>query len=268
MFLLCKQFMHSSTLTQPPTLLLPAARLQRLSGLPDKILSRNKLSDRQLKEFRRTARIISQPPWSLQRGCEYLQGMCDDNESGREHQPPQIQYFNTCPEALGVLQAQRAAAGPPPDVVNFAPGTPRKVVVRMRPPREPQPEVRGRGRGRGHRGRGRGKGKGKGKQDCDDHDVAAVAAEPEVAADEPQDDAEPAPPHGPEVPGAEAAAPGVAANGKRGMADVVSPEGKRYRQSTVDQQSRLGCNKCKFAVGGCRRCKDIHEVWKSQHPAA
>ena len=274
MFLLCKHFMHSSVLTQPPTLLLPAARLQRVSGLPSKLLPRNTLSERQLKEFRKTARLISQPPWSLQRGCEYLQGMCDDNQSGREHQPPEIKYFNTSPEALGVLQAQRAAAGPPPDLVNFAPGTPRKVVVRIRPPREAEPgqEDRGRGRGRGRRGRGKGRGKGAGKQgDGEAANVdgevaggaipAAAARDGDPEVEVPEDVApEPA------APAAEVADP---ANGRRRLANFVAgPSGKRYRQSTVDQQSQLGCNKCKFAVGGCSRCKDIHEAWKSQHPAA
>lgn len=303
-FLLCKQFMHSSSLTQQPTLILPFSRLSKLSAQPTKILQRNKLSDRQLNEFRKTARLIAQPPWSLISGAQYLNALCDDNESGRIHAPPTLIHFNTSAEVLAGLQAQRDIADPPEELLNFAPGTPRKVVANLapRPPRPAAARGRGRARGRQTRGRGRGRGEGpnadsvadgeKNDEPCVGGDNAAGSSGPVPPEEEPH---LPDLPHGddeellseerldppskkrPAAAQAEAVfrrpasakAPKAAAKAAPKAVAAVPPAAAKakvsYRQSTIDQQSQLGRSKCWYASAGCARCREIHKLWKEQN---
>lgn len=306
-FLLCKQFMHSSSLTQKPTLILPASRAMSLNPLPEVTLERNKLSDRQVAEFRKTARAISEPPWKLERASEYLSTLCDENQSHRVHEPPPLVFFRSGPEDLQRLQAVRDQSGPPEELLTFAPGTPRKVVASMRPilQQGASEEIaagrgaRGRGRGRGRqpsRGRGRGRGKGSEAAAADAKGDAEVEL-PEVDLLPRDDQAEPVvenPPAEPQEPRqrkkrtglkrpaaaveesrdptngdqSEAPAPVVAeppAPDSSSSGYVLAPSGKRYRQSTVDTQTTLGCSKCVMAKNGCRRCIEIHNLWKAQN---
>lgn len=282
-FLLCKHFMHSSCLTQKPTLLLPASRLGNVGLQPTQTISRNKLSDRQLAEFRKTARQIAEPPWSLLRASDYLNRLCDDNASEKVHDPPPLVFFNSSGEEIDGFQALRDRADPPEDLLNFAPGTPRKVVVNLQP--------RGRGGGgdaaRGRPARGRGRGRGRGRRDEGDNANGEAPAE---AAMEPPPGAleaeappvppapRPAPKRGlkrpaaapPRGPAAKAAAAAPEPGQPSGEAPAAPGEGEagaapRYRQSTIDKQSKLGCNKCKYAVSGCTRCKEIHSLYRAQH---
>ena len=49
---------------------------------------------------------------------------------------------------------------------------------------------------------------------------------------------------------------------------LAGPSGKRFRKSTVDQQSTLGCSKCVMAKNGCARCIEIHRMWKDRNNVA
>lgn len=304
-FLICKQFMHSSSLSQSPTLILPFSRLSKLSAQPTKILQRNKLSDRQLSEFRKTARLIAQPPWSLTDGAQYLNALCDDNESGRIHQAPTLIHFNSSAEVLAGLQDRRDTLDPPEELLNFAPGTPRKVVANLahRPSRPAAARGQGRGRGRQPRGRGRGRGEHPHVDAVANDEKNDVAeAEPLAAGDshhggssvpvpleEEQvlfEDPAPAHPEAPPSPHDEpvpsrkrpAASQGSVMRRPAGAkaapksasvpaaGDRPAPKAKvSYRQSTIDQQSSLGCSKCWHASAGCARCREIHQLWKEQN---
>eukprot|EP00435_Cladocopium_sp_Y103_P056732 s693_g19.t1 len=329
-FLLCKHYMHSSVLTQEPTLILPASRLGKLAESPTVVLGRNKFSDRQVSEFRKTARQIAEPPWSLRAGSEYLTRLCDDNIAERRHDPPSLIFFNTVDEDIADLEARRNQANPPEELLNFAPGTPRRVVANLQA--RPRGAGPGRGRGRddggaGRRGQGRGR-KGGGRKGGGRKGAAAAA---DVGADG-GEEGDPAAPADGEVPGPAPAAdgdgevredPGHGEGGevpalaplaplphpvpkpqaKRGLkrpaaarppappppppaeADAApapppagadagadpGPDGVRrvrYKQSTIDKQTTLGCSKCTNSPIGCKRCREIHELWKAQQGQA
>ena len=333
MFLLCKHHMHSSALTQEPILILPASRLGKLAQSPTAVLGRNKFSDRQVAEFRKTARVIAEPPWGLRQAAEYLTRLCDDNVAERPHDPPSLIFFNTQDQDIADLETQRNQANPPEELLNFAPGTPRRVVANLHArPRVAEPA---RGRGGGRRGRGRGKGvelevgpEANREPDVADGEEVGVPAAPpdgEVPEALANGDANVPPPAplaavpppaplarrspqvpkakakrglkrpaaaGPSAAAAPAAGPGPGADAEAGPAarpvadaeaapaarpgadaDARAPAADpgadgdrrvRYRQSTINKQTTLGCSKCCNSPIGCRRCREIHELWKAQ----
>ena len=62
-----KQFWSDSELTQPPFVVLPHEMLKLLhSASPQHAMPRNKMSDTQLKNYRKTARKAAEMPWRLQ----------------------------------------------------------------------------------------------------------------------------------------------------------------------------------------------------------
>ena len=71
--LLLKQNVCSDRLSQPPQLLFPHAYLSKLDPAgPCSSMPRNKLSTRALKEFRKTAGVVSEHPWNLFSAANYL----------------------------------------------------------------------------------------------------------------------------------------------------------------------------------------------------
>lgn len=158
-FLLCKQFMHSSALSQKPLLILPAERLSRLapSG-PGNVVPRNDLGERTIHEFRKTAKAVAKHPWSLTAASQYLEELCDRNESHQWPHPPVLQFINTPVEELSPLIDQRDQVGLPVELTDFAPGTPRKVEVGEVRANQRRNRGRGQGRGKGRAGKGKAKG--------------------------------------------------------------------------------------------------------------
>ena len=79
-FLLVKQYMSDVELCQAPVLFLPAERLRRLSP-PEDILNmlvrRNTLSDRQIKELKKTALQLESWPWRMTDAPAYLRQVID-----------------------------------------------------------------------------------------------------------------------------------------------------------------------------------------------
>ena len=64
--LLMKQYMSSSHLSQPPLLLLPAARSSLLEGAaPTGVLPRNKIEPKTMKKYRKTAEVVGSAPWNM-----------------------------------------------------------------------------------------------------------------------------------------------------------------------------------------------------------
>lgn len=195
-YLLCKQFMHSSALSQKPLLILPADRLSRLapSG-PGNVVPRNDLGERTIHEFRKTAKAVAKHPWSLTAASQYLEQLCDQNESQQWPYPPVLEFINTPVEELTPLIGQRDQVGLPVELTDFAPGTPRKVEVG---------EVRAnhrRNRGRGRGGKGKA-GKGKAKGEVEQRDTPAAEVDDRNGRpDEPMEQAAPEEPlFEPEVP--------------------------------------------------------------------
>lgn len=51
--------------------------------------------DRALKEFRKTAVAVSQPPWSLLKAQAWLEQLCDHNQSGVKDTPLELKFLKT-----------------------------------------------------------------------------------------------------------------------------------------------------------------------------
>ena len=238
--------------------------------------------------FRKTARQIALAPWNLIRASNYLVELCDSNESKRTFEAPQLVSFVESAEALRLRENMRQAAGPPEELLTFAPGTPKRVVVNLEPKAKPRAKSKEKGRGRGGRGRGRARG---GQPEESEEgtgvppQVAVAPAAPHLPAGAPDlaedvpglpvpagprpDPPDVPPPPAPVVPRAPrrglkrpAAAPDAAV--AAAAAKPAAAPQNRYRQDTIDKQDKLGCNKCKYSARGCGRCKEIHALYKAQ----
>ena len=63
---LIKHFMHSDHLSQEPLLVLPTSVAQKVTdAAPTLVLMRNPFSEREAREYGKTAEAVSKPPWDL-----------------------------------------------------------------------------------------------------------------------------------------------------------------------------------------------------------
>jgi hypothetical protein len=92
-FMLAKEFWSSDRLSQAPLLFLPKVVANKLApGGPVVTMERNRLSDEQLRQFRRTAAKAGEPPWNLVRAERYLNQWCLENERAAWPQPVRLQF--------------------------------------------------------------------------------------------------------------------------------------------------------------------------------
>ena len=91
--MICKQFWSSDRLAQQPLLWIPHSYFDRLDQHPKTMTPRNALSDKQAKEYLKTAKEVVLPPWRLQRAGDYLNKWVDDNRTGRILPAPRLSIF-------------------------------------------------------------------------------------------------------------------------------------------------------------------------------
>ena len=112
--MVCKQFWASDQLAQPPLLWCPHGLYARLRQVPWARKDRNVMSDRQVKEYKKTAKAVVQKPWSMLRAGAYLEKWVADNEAGTYGAPPNIPLLTDmvcCALRLGRL-GKRIASSP------------------------------------------------------------------------------------------------------------------------------------------------------------
>ena len=82
--LLNKRFMGSEELAQVPEVCFPFVGLICLTELPDSahLLPQEPLSHRHSHAFLRTAQLVEQSPWKLDRAAEYLRTLVSDSARG------------------------------------------------------------------------------------------------------------------------------------------------------------------------------------------
>ena len=80
--LLCKQYIHSATYSQAPQLFVKSTDLDQLRLSDLRMAPRVDFSDRQVKEFTRTAVHVARRPWLLDRAAAFLQNMAKGDSSG------------------------------------------------------------------------------------------------------------------------------------------------------------------------------------------
>lgn len=87
-----KQFWSDQTLAQKPVAVMPKPFLAKLQKLPSIVDDRTKMSEKTLKEYRKTAAKIDALPWNMRNAAEYLRTWCQDNEMGKLSEPLQLQW--------------------------------------------------------------------------------------------------------------------------------------------------------------------------------
>lgn len=80
--LLCRQYVGSDSLCQPPVVFGTSHMFQSLMEKPTNIVPRAAFSARQLKEFEKTATTVSQSPWLLDAATAYILKLIEDNRDG------------------------------------------------------------------------------------------------------------------------------------------------------------------------------------------
>ncbi len=91
--MVCKQFWASDRLAQPPLLWIPHSYFARLGRFPTTPAERNTLSERQIKEYKKTAAEVVKKPWCLFRAGDYLEKWVANNTAGTYGRPPDIPFL-------------------------------------------------------------------------------------------------------------------------------------------------------------------------------
>jgi hypothetical protein len=91
--LMCKQFMHSASLSQMPILILPSSIAKKLNIGDLKVNNFNPLGPGTLTQFRKTAVAVSKEPWKLFKARQYLESLCDRNTLALPSEPPTLHFL-------------------------------------------------------------------------------------------------------------------------------------------------------------------------------
>ena len=96
-FLCVKPYMSSDEFSQVPMKVFPMVLLDRLPAGPQSTCNRSSMSERQIREFLKTARFCASKPWSLHSAEKYLLEVClrNDEASGET-------FFSDAPEVTWV----------------------------------------------------------------------------------------------------------------------------------------------------------------------
>ena len=141
--LLAKKWITSSCLPQHPLLLLPQERCSLLvTSVPDAILRPNALSKRALRQYQKTANVISEQPWNMKDAAKYLREWCFRNERNMSFRPAELCFYTSECLKSDRLHASKHLTGAGKHEVgeglawtDFAPGTPKRVVVQSVAPK-------------------------------------------------------------------------------------------------------------------------------------
>lgn len=257
----CQLYLASNELAQDVVVFAPAAFFDKMPMEPTNCSSRHSLSERQQKEFAKTAKRIEQAPWHLNQGAEYLRKLVSDDCAGgsSDWAPPKISWVlkhgtDLCskasfPAASSFEQKTFGWATRAPAAVGVAP---KMASKKSKPSPKPKPEA---------------KQKAEPKQ-------SRRKSEPETGKEE----TETKEPELPEVEDAfnniEPSLPGESSSlrgrpvGERGEAGAppgtltappiaATSNSKRKRLGAIPMPEGvvLGCTKCYKAQNGCTRCR-------------
>ena len=86
--LLVQQYLHSTRMSLKPLLVQPREVALKLQWGHLRPARRNMLGERLLQECRKTAELVGCQPWNLLKARNYLEKLCDNNQSGLVPHPP------------------------------------------------------------------------------------------------------------------------------------------------------------------------------------
>ena len=100
---------------------------------PTGVLPRNPLTEKLVKEYEKTAKLVEQEPWNLHKAAEYLRTWTSDNQNNSEKEPPKFQFDMISHSVL------KSALTPEHQLLQeFAPDPPKAVTVELGPPPVPK----------------------------------------------------------------------------------------------------------------------------------
>ncbi len=146
--LLTKEFWSSEDLAHPPLLVWPQGMMAShvLGRTPATLCPRNKLSEKQLQEFRKTAAKVKDEPWNLHAAAVYLTRWCDRNAVDSKQDSPirDVLCWGFVPEISIRRRWQLAplAVGDPEasdEWLRYAPGAPAAISLRAATAKRPHP---------------------------------------------------------------------------------------------------------------------------------
>lgn len=225
--LLVKMHICSTELAQPPLLLLPRAIAAKVQGTSLPPLGRNPLTDREIQEYRKTAKVIGAPPWKLLKAAHYLERLVENNVAGRWLGPPRLTFVFDYDMPLSLRLP------PPPDWLNYAPTAPRTVVVYIAATKKPTKPPKKKARV------------------CPKVPPTSSATAPLELPEDVDDEC--ATPRG-RPAGSDDANPKAKAKGKAKSKAMPKAEARKVTRELPAGQI-LGCSKCRFGKSGCARCR-------------
>lgn len=99
--MVCRKYMHSAMLAQPPLVALPVGRLKLLrGGRPTQMVARDAYSPAQASELAKTARKLLEFPFHLERAAAYLMELAAGSEKHWQPLPPTPTIHLTNPPHL------------------------------------------------------------------------------------------------------------------------------------------------------------------------
>ena len=243
--LLVKHHLSSDGYAQPPQCLIPNSRFELLEGVPGPA-PRNVFSQIQTKEFLKTAHLVKQVPWKLDKAASYLERLVHGNADDDHH------HEQPMPHVTWVFAPRRLkmpTAGLLSDASLSTPLTPVWVTTGPASQRAVKPA------------------------EARTHPTAAKTL---AKARVKRPAAAPLPHEMPEEDGRERAPPLAGAPG--GAEEPGAPLGSgvarrppaKKRITSLSQLPdlppgrTLGCSKCNHSVCGCRRCRGLIGLQESE----
>ena len=248
-----KHYVSSQMYAQPPEVFCPGSRMRALDpGGPDAISGRVQFSQRQVKEFRKTAATLAQHPWNMHQANEWLTNLIEDNQNGYAESwtPPTIARVVTTAAQKDIVPRhppREATAAPVPVRMEDATVAKAKAKAKTRIPRKRPASApydqRDRNMARPSVAQG--------FSGAPVEQVSEAGAPPNVMA---PPAAAPAP-----LP------PNVMPQPAPAQAPRVIGERRRANLLAIPTEPRLGCSKCREALGGCTECRKKRDDWRFVH---
>lgn len=223
--LFVKQYMHTAELTQAPLLVQPYEVAQKLRKGDLRVMLSNQLGERVVREYRKTASALGQPPWNLLKAQEYLNHLCDESEQGLQRAAQELNFL------FEYKMKEISLSGFSEGLSKFEGKVPRVVLATA--PTAAERRKRGKLRKR---------------------PAAASVAELEHAEQGAEQGAEQAADEGEQSQGEQAADEGEAGLAEGGPEDgAAAPvEGGAGQDEAA---CRTGCSKCRWSHMGCGKCR-------------
>ena len=140
--LCCRHYISSPEDSQPPQVMVPHALMMAFDSNgrgPSQLCGRRQFTERQCKEFTKTAEVVSQPPWNMHEASAYLLRLIQCNQDGGDDawQAPSMSWVLRGSRADHMVAPERSNAISADDL-KFVCRQPAPVTVSAKPAAKPK----------------------------------------------------------------------------------------------------------------------------------